>query len=87
VTTFLVTLTIYDLNVYSHIPYKPLQDCDYMQKKFTKEPFYARIKVPIVSIFYIGYSKSYYALVDLKKVVIFTCFNVIIYIEFQLLNY
>jgi hypothetical protein len=24
VTTFLVTLTNYDLNVYSHIPYKPL---------------------------------------------------------------
>jgi hypothetical protein len=23
----------YDSNVYSHIPYKPLQDCDYKQKK------------------------------------------------------
>jgi len=34
-----------------------------------------------------GYSKLYYALLDLKKVVIFTCFNVMIYIEFKLLNY
>jgi len=34
---FLVTLMNYDLNVYSHIPYKPLQDCDYKKKKnFTK---------------------------------------------------
>jgi hypothetical protein len=22
-----------DLNMYSHIPYKPLQDCGYIQKK------------------------------------------------------
>jgi hypothetical protein len=22
-----------DLNMYNHIPYKPLQDCDYQQKK------------------------------------------------------
>jgi hypothetical protein len=22
-----------DLNVYCHIPYKPVQDCDYKQKK------------------------------------------------------
>jgi hypothetical protein len=29
---FLVTLTNCDLNVYSHIPYKPLQGCDYRQK-------------------------------------------------------
>jgi hypothetical protein len=34
-----------------------------------------------------GYSKLYYALLDLKKVVIFACFNVRIYIEFELLNY
>jgi hypothetical protein len=34
-----------------------------------------------------GYSKLYYALLDLKKVVIFTCFNVMIYIEFELFNY
>jgi hypothetical protein len=34
-----------------------------------------------------GYSKLYYALLDLKKVVIFTCFNVTIYIEFDLFNY
>jgi len=36
VTTFFVTLMNCDLNVYSHIPYKPLQDCDYMQKQFYK---------------------------------------------------
>jgi hypothetical protein len=30
---FLVTLTNCDLNVCSHISYKPLQDCDYRQKK------------------------------------------------------
>jgi len=71
----------------THIPDKPLQDCNYMQKKFTKEPFYARMKVPIVKSFYIRYSKLYYALLDLKKVVIFPCFNVTIYIEFELLNY
>jgi hypothetical protein len=28
-----------DLNVYGHIPYKPLHDCDYRQKKFTKQFF------------------------------------------------
>jgi len=51
VTTFFVTLTNCDLNMYNHIPYKPLQDCDYSQKHLTKQPFYARIKVPIVWIF------------------------------------
>jgi hypothetical protein len=34
-----------------------------------------------------AYSKLYYALLDLKNVVIFACFNVTIYIEFGLLNY
>jgi hypothetical protein len=34
-----------------------------------------------------GYNKFYYALIDLKKVVIFSFFNVTIYIEFELLNY
>jgi hypothetical protein len=34
-----------------------------------------------------GYSKLYYALLDLKKVVIPTYFNVTIYIEFEFLNY
>jgi hypothetical protein len=34
-----------------------------------------------------AYSKLYYALLDLKKVVIFACFNVTIYIEFEFLNY
>jgi hypothetical protein len=32
-TTFSVTLTNYDLSMYNHIPYKPLQDCDNRQKK------------------------------------------------------
>jgi hypothetical protein len=31
-TFFLLTLINYDSNVYNHIPYKPLQDCDYKQK-------------------------------------------------------
>jgi hypothetical protein len=34
-----------------------------------------------------GYSKLYYALLDLKKVVIFAYFNVMIYIEFEFLDY
>jgi hypothetical protein len=34
-----------------------------------------------------GYSKVYYVLLDFMKVVIFTCFNAMIYIEFELLNY
>jgi hypothetical protein len=48
---FFLTLTNCDLSVYSYIPYKPLQDCDYRQRKNTKEPFYARRKVPINSSF------------------------------------
>jgi peptidoglycan biosynthesis protein MviN/MurJ (putative lipid II flippase) len=32
------------------------------------------------------YSKVYYALLDLNKVVIFACFNVMINIEFKLFN-
>jgi hypothetical protein len=52
-TTPFVTLTNCDLNMYTHISYKPLQDSDYRG----------------------------------KKVVIFVCFNVMIYIEFELLNY
>jgi hypothetical protein len=31
-TFFFVTLTNCDLNMYNHIPYKPLQDCDYKPK-------------------------------------------------------
>jgi hypothetical protein len=34
-----------------------------------------------------GYFKVYYAILDLKKVVISTYFNVMIYIEFELINY
>ncbi len=30
---FFLTLMNYDSNVYSHIPYKLLQDCDYKKKK------------------------------------------------------
>ncbi len=41
----------------------------------------------VVEIFYIGYFKFYYVLLDLKKVVIFAYFNVTIYIEFELLYY
>jgi hypothetical protein len=37
VTTFIfVTLMNCDLNMYSHIPYKFLQDCDYKQNKSYK---------------------------------------------------
>jgi hypothetical protein len=72
----------YDLNVHSHILYKPLQDGDCRQKNLIKQSFYARIKVPIVKKIYVGYSKLYYALLDLKKVVIFAYF-----IEFEIPNY
>jgi hypothetical protein len=34
-----------------------------------------------------GYSKLYYQILNLKKIVTFACFNVMIYIEFELLNY
>jgi hypothetical protein len=57
------------------------------KRNLTKQPFYVRIKVPIISIFFVGYSKLYYALLDLEKVMIFACFNVTIYIEFELLNH
>jgi hypothetical protein len=60
---------------------------NYMQKNLRKQPFYAKIKVPIVQILYVAYSKLYYALFDLKKVVIFACFNVTIYVELELFNY
>jgi len=46
-TFFIVTLTNCDLNVSSHISYKPLQDCDYRQKPFTKQLLYIGIKVSI----------------------------------------
>ncbi len=83
-----MTITNCDLNTYSHIPYKPLQDSDYKQKKpLQKQLFYARIKRSIVEIFYMGYFKLYYSLLDLKKIVISTYVNVKIYIEFELLNY
>jgi len=38
-TTFFLTLMNCDLNVYNHIPYKPLQDCDSKQKKPYKVVF------------------------------------------------
>jgi hypothetical protein len=37
VTTFFVTLMNCDLNLYNHIPYKPLQDCDYRPEKKQKQ--------------------------------------------------
>jgi hypothetical protein len=41
-----------------------------------------------ILIFYMGYFKLYYALLDLKKkVVISASFNVMIYIEFELFIY
>jgi len=43
--------------------------------------------VPIVKISYMGHFKLYYVLLELGKVVIFACFNVTIYIKFELLNY
>jgi len=56
------------------------------KKNLTKQSFHAKIKVPIVKISYMGYSKFYYALLELRKVVIFACFNVTIYIKFEFLN-
>ncbi len=56
-------------------------------KNLIEQPFYARIKVPIVKFFYMVYFKFYYALSDLNKAGIFTCFNAKIYIEFELLKY
>jgi len=57
------------------------------QKNLTKQLIFVKIKVSIISIFYMAYSKLYYALLDLKKVMIFTCFNVMIYIKFEFSNY
>jgi hypothetical protein len=57
------------------------------KKTLQKHPFHAKIKVPIVKISYMGYFKLYYVLLELRKVVIFVCFNVTIYINFELLNY
>ncbi len=39
VTTFFETPANYDLNVYSHILYKPLQDCDYKPKNLQQNLF------------------------------------------------
>ncbi len=61
--------------------------CDYRQN-LCKIVLYVRIKVPtIVKISYMTYSKFYYALLDLKKDVIFAYFNVTIYIEFEFFVY
>jgi len=38
-------------------------------------------------MFYMAYSKLYYALLDLKTVMISTCLNVMIYNKFELFNY
>jgi len=73
--------------VYSHIPYVPLQDCDYRQNTLQNSFFYVRIKVLIVQKIYMSYFKFYYSLLNMKRIVIFFYFNVTIYIEFELLNY
>ncbi len=88
-TFFLVTLTNCDLLVYNDIPYKYLQACDYSyeKKNLTKHPFHGKIKVPIAKKIYMGHFKLYYVLLELRKVVIFACFNVTIHIKFELLNY
>jgi hypothetical protein len=57
------------------------------KKNLITQFFYARIKVAIIFKNYMGYFKLYYTLLDLKKVVIFAYFNVMIYIEFEFLNY
>jgi hypothetical protein len=41
----------------------------------------------LFKISYMGYSKFYYPLLDLKKVVIFAYFNVMVYIELELFYY
>jgi hypothetical protein len=42
----------------------------------------------LFKFFYMAYSKFYYVLLDLNKVVIFAyLFNVMIYYEFKFLNY
>jgi hypothetical protein len=37
---FFMTLTSCDLNVYNHIRYNLLQDCDYRQKKILQNNFF-----------------------------------------------
>jgi hypothetical protein len=44
---FIVTLMNCDSSMYSHIPYKPSQYCDYRQK-ICKIVLYVRIKVPTI---------------------------------------
>jgi hypothetical protein len=44
VTIFFMTLINCDLNMYSHISYKLLQDCDYKKKKLTNNPFMLEYK-------------------------------------------
>jgi hypothetical protein len=43
--------------------------------------------VKLFKFFYINCLKLHYALVDFKKVVVFSYFNMTIYIEFQLFDY
>jgi hypothetical protein len=86
VITFFFFFDKNELWLYSHIPYKPLQDCDYRQKAYNITP-YARINVSIVSIFYMCHFKINYVLLDLKKVVISIYFSVKICIECEILDY
>ncbi len=58
-----------------------------IDKNIYKQSFYVRIKTLIVQISCVSYSKFYSTLLNFKKVLISLCFNVMIDIEFELLNY
>jgi hypothetical protein len=71
-TTFFVTIMNCDLNVYNHIPYKPLQGCDYKKKKNLQNNLLKlKWKCQLINFSYVVYSSLYYELLNLKKVVIF----------------
>jgi hypothetical protein len=71
-TTFFVTIMNCDLNVYNHIPYKPLQGCDYKQKNNLQNNLLKlKWKCQLINFSYVVYSSLYYELLNLKKVVIF----------------
>jgi len=62
---FLVTLTNCDLNVYRHIPYKTLQDCDYIpKKKLTKYSL-----CPLIKMFYFLDKFAYFLLLCIRKLI------------------
>jgi hypothetical protein len=51
VTIFLVTLINCDSNAYSHVPYKPLQDCEYKKKTLQNSPFTLKYKSQLFKFF------------------------------------